>query len=178
MRRVTIAVIGNAKTTRANLEALISDFVDSVDEAKLAVIYDSAPSDGQVWTIQYADGPIAEYPKNNYEQFFIDNADREVKFFLLYSEDDEAANAALIEAKAHAVTSYDLTDGLLMLGVPMPVKTAPVPAETVVLEPQVEEPAPEVVEQITQVVDHQYILSKLALISTMVEEVRAALTNE
>ena len=52
MRRVTIAVIGNGKTTRANLEALLADFADSVDEVKIETVYGTAPSDGLSWTQQ------------------------------------------------------------------------------------------------------------------------------
>ena len=49
MRRVTIAVIGNGKTSRANVEALLNDTIESFDETYIALIYDKTPSEGVVW---------------------------------------------------------------------------------------------------------------------------------
>jgi hypothetical protein len=46
MRRVTIAVIGNGKTSRANVEALLNDTIESFDETYVALIYDKTPSEG------------------------------------------------------------------------------------------------------------------------------------
>jgi hypothetical protein len=116
MRRVTIAVIGNAKTTRANVEALISDVVDSVDEAAIATVYDETPSEGIVWAQQWAADKgikLNNYPSNNYTQLFEDYKAEDVKFFMLWSDEDTECQLAASKAQEARVMAYDLTDGLI-----------------------------------------------------------------
>lgn len=118
MRRVTIAVIGNAKTTRANLEALISDVVDSVDEAIIATVYDKDPSEGIVWAEQYAQDkglPILKYPENNYEGLLAENSREDIKFFMLWDDEDFACQLAASVAQGARILAYDLTDGLMLI---------------------------------------------------------------
>jgi len=118
MRRVTIAVIGNAKTTRANLEALISDVVDSVDEAIIATVYDKNPSEGIVWAEQYAQDkglPVLKYPENNYEGLLSENSREDLKFFMLWDDEDFACQLAASVAQEARILAYDLTDGLMLI---------------------------------------------------------------
>lgn len=118
MRRVTIAVIGNAKTTRANLEALISDVVDSVDEAIIATVYDKNPSEGIVWAEQYAQDkglPILKYPENNYDALLAENPREDLKFFMLWDDEDSACQLAASVAQETRILAYDLTDGLMLI---------------------------------------------------------------
>lgn len=153
MRRVTIAVIGNAKTTRANVDALISDVVDSVDEATIATVYDSEQSDGQTWAQQFAEEkniPFIAYPDNGYDHLFSESALDELRLFMLWDDEDPACQLAASRAQEMRVPAYDLTDGLMLI----PLSTAPIPrpqkaemptVEAEEVQPTVEETAEEVV---------------------------------
>jgi len=118
MRRVTIAVIGNAKTTRANVEALISDVVDSVDEATIALVYDKNPADGVTWAEQWATDkelPLTKYPNNNYDALFSEHNLDEIKFFMLWGDEDPECQLAASKAQESRILAYDLTDGLILI---------------------------------------------------------------
>ncbi|CAB4129504.1 hypothetical protein UFOVP115_32 [uncultured Caudovirales phage] len=143
MRRVTIAVIGNAKTTRANVEALIGDVVDSVDEAVLAAVYDQSPSDGQTWAVQYAQDkeiPLLQYSNNDYDALFSEVTSGETKFFMLWDDEDPACQVAASVAQERRILAYDLTDGLISIPLNSEPIARPVKAEI----PVAEEVAPEV----------------------------------
>jgi len=132
MRRVTIAVIGNAKTTRANVEALIGDVVDSVDEAIIATVYDKEPSDGILWAEQWAadkEIPVLRYPNNDYDLLLVENSREDLKFFLLWSDEDPECQLAASRAQEARVMAYDLTDGLILI----PLNSEPIsrPMESV-----------------------------------------------
>jgi len=143
MRRVTIAVIGNAKTTRANVEALIGDVVDSVDEAIIATVYDQAQSDGQVWAEQYAQDkqiPVFQYKDNLYEELLAKTPANDIKFFMLWDDEDPACQTAASVAQENKILAYDLTDGLIMIPLNSEPISRPVQAEI----PKSEEVIPEV----------------------------------
>jgi hypothetical protein len=147
MRRVTIAVIGNAKTTRANVEALISDVVDSVDEATIVSVFDQAPSEGILWAEQWAVDkgiPVLKYPSNDYETLLKDNSAEDLKFFMLWDDEDPECQLAASRAQEARILAYDLTDGLILI----PLNSEPISrpqepkipiAETVTVTPS--EPA-------------------------------------
>ena len=142
MRRVTIAVIGNAKTTRANVEALIGDVVESVDEAIIATVYDKEPSDGILWAEQWAADkgiPVLQYPENNYDALLTENAREDVKFFLLWSDEDPECQLAASRAQEARVMAYDLTDGLILI----PLNIEPISRPVQVVIPKAEEVVPE-----------------------------------
>jgi hypothetical protein len=125
MRRVTIAVIGNAKTTRANLEALISDVIDSVDEAGIVTVYDKTPSDGVTWATQYAKDKeilIGSYEGNNYDELIAENSVDEIKFFMLWDDEDPDCQLAASVAQEHRILAYDLTNGLMLI----PISSTPI----------------------------------------------------
>jgi hypothetical protein len=146
MRRVTIVVIGNAKTTRANLEALISDVVDSVDEAIIATVYDKDPSEGLIWAEQYAQDKglaVLKYPENNYEGLLAENSREDLKFFMLWDDEDPACQLAASRAQEARILAYDLTDGLMLIPLASEPITRPqkpqIPdAESAVTTPNVE----------------------------------------
>ena len=143
MRRVTIAVIGNAKTTRANVEALIGDVVDSVDEATIATVYDQEQSDGQIWTEQYAQDkqvPVHQYKNNSYSELLSANKAEDIKFFMLWDDEDPACQLAAHVAQENQILAYDLTDGLIMIPLNSEPISRPVQAEI----PEAEEVAEEV----------------------------------
>jgi hypothetical protein len=125
MRRVTIAVIGNAKTTRANVEALIGDVVDSVDEARIVTVYKDTQSEGLIWATQYAqDKEIfsGAYTDNEYDSLFAEHSVEELKFFMLWDDEDPECQLAASVAQEHRIMAYDLTDGLILI----PLNSAPI----------------------------------------------------
>lgn len=150
MRRVTIVVSGNAKTTRANVEALIADMADSVDELELAVVYDKAPSSGQTWAAQWAQDkgiPLYQYEENQWDQLISQSDVDDLRFFILWEDDDPDCQRAASVAQEHKIPCYDLADGLVLI----PLKQAPI-ARPDVPETPIEEVTPEseVVEDILE----------------------------
>jgi len=142
MRRVTIAVIGNAKTTRANVEALIGDVVDSVDEATIATVYDQAQSDGQVWAEQYAQDkelPVLQYAHNAYNELIVENKVEDIKFFMLWDDEDPACQLAASIAQENKILAYNLTDGLIMIPLNSEPISKPVQTEIPVAEEVVDD---------------------------------------
>jgi hypothetical protein len=118
MRRVTIAVIGNGKTSRANVEALLNDTIESFDETYIALIYDKTPSEGVVWAKQYSDSKsitYKEYSGLDFSTFVTDNKDRETKFFILWDDEDFECVEAIRCSQKHNIRSFDLTNGLVAI---------------------------------------------------------------
>ena len=118
MRRVTIAVIGNGKTSRANVEALLNDTIESFDESYIALIYDKTPSEGVTWSKQYADSkdvPYKEYASLDFSTFITDNKDKEIKFFVLWDDEDFECVEAIRCSQENNFSSFDLTNGLVAI---------------------------------------------------------------
>jgi hypothetical protein len=150
MRRVTIVVIGNGKTTRANLEALIEDVADSVDEVVLATVYDTAQSEGQIWAEQWAQDkeiPVLQYSENDYESLFAENALDELRFFMLWDDSDSECQLAASQAQRVNVPVFDLTDGLVRVN----IEDAPAIPEPV------KAPEHEIVEELPEETDEEII---------------------
>ena len=138
MRRVTIAVIGNGKTSRANVEALLNDTIESFDETYIALIYDKTPSEGVVWSKQYADSKnlsYKEYLDLNFSSFVTDNKDRETKFFILWDDEDFECVEAIRCSQENSIMSFDLTNGLVAI---KPITTDIKPRPVVAAMPEVE----------------------------------------
>ena len=137
MRRVTIAVIGNAKTTRANVEALIGDIVDSVDEAAVVTVFDKKQSDGQIWAEQYATDKGLQtgvYDHNDYKTLLKEQKN-EIKFFILWDDEDPECQLAASVAQSNKIPAFDLTDGLIMI----PFNSEPISRPAVAAVPAVED---------------------------------------
>ena len=118
MRRVTIAVIGNGKTSRANVEALLNDTIESFDETYISLIYDKTPSEGVVWAKQYSDSKsitYKEYSDLDFSNFVIDNKDRETKFFILWDDEDFECVEAIRCSQENSFAAFDLTNGLVSI---------------------------------------------------------------
>jgi hypothetical protein len=49
-----IIILGSGETTRANVEALLDDYIYANKDLELAFIISGKPSDGQVWSAQFA----------------------------------------------------------------------------------------------------------------------------
>lgn len=118
MRRVTIAVIGNAKSTRANVEALITDMADAMDSVALATVYKDKQSDGQIWAEQLAQDkgiPWVAYDKNDYATLLKEHKENEIKFFVLWDDEDPECQLAASVAQENSIIAYDLTNGLMQI---------------------------------------------------------------
>jgi hypothetical protein len=138
MRRVTIAVIGNGKTSRANVEALLNDTIESFDETHLALIYDNTPSEGVTWSKQYADSkdiPYKEYSALDFSGLTLDSKDREIKLFILWDDEDFECVEAIRCSQENSFAAFDLTNGLVSIkSITTDIKPRPAPA----LMPEVE----------------------------------------
>ena len=154
-----IVVVGNGKTSRANVEALIDDYFYVYPEMTVYIpVYDSL-SEGQVWALQYASDknktiiakakpssktfgvPVASLDTERYESPLSEilTKDEDVDVFILWDETDNIAVEALALAKEHGNKAFDLTNGLLELG-SEPVDLPEVP-EVVESPVKVEAPA-------------------------------------
>jgi len=137
MRRVTIAVIGNAKSTRANVEALITDMVEAMDSVALATVYKDKQSDGQIWAEQLAQDkgiPWVAYDKNDYTTLLKEHKENEIKFFVLWDDEDPECQLAASVAQENSIIAYDLTNGLMQI----PFSTATIQKPSVTAIPEVE----------------------------------------
>jgi hypothetical protein len=135
-RNITVAIFGNGKTTRSNVEALLGDFKDSVDSLSI-VMSESYVGEGGIWIAQYAEAN--EIPVQNCDDPYaliegIDKKD-DVKLFLLWDDEDDVCLEAAAFAAKHSLSVFDLTDGLIRIA------GAPQPAAPTVEEP-VEEKKP------------------------------------
>lgn len=139
MRRVTIAVIGNAKTTRANVEALISDIVDSVDEAAIVTVFDKKQSEGQIWAEQFAVEKGLQYGVYDHNDYktMLSEQKNEIKFFILWDDEDPDCQLAASIAQDKKIPAFDLTDGLMMISLNSEPIAKPVKAEIPEVETKV-----------------------------------------
>lgn len=132
MRRVTIAVIGNGKTSRANVEALLNDTIESFDETHLALIYDNTPSEGVTWSKQYAESknvPFKEYSALDFSGLTLDSKDREIKLFILWDDEDFECVEAIRCSQENSFAAFDLTNGLVSIkSITTEIKPRPAPA--------------------------------------------------
>jgi hypothetical protein len=171
MRRVTIAVIGNAKTTRANVEALIGDFVDSVDEAAVVTVFDKKQSEGQIWAEQYATDKGLQtgvYDHNGYASMLKEQKN-EIKFFILWDDEDPECQLAASIAQANKIPSFDLTDGLIMIPLNSEKIAIPVVANVPAVEEEVsKEP---VTAQLSTPTMHQPVRVSLGELETFFTDV-------
>jgi len=124
-----MVVIGNGKTARSNVDALLSDFVDSVDQVGLIVVYDKEMSQGAIWAKQFAedqDISVVEIADNNYPALTEYAPAHELRFFMLWDDDDPECQAAASFAQQWGISAFDLTDGLMMIGLKQAKIEAPV----------------------------------------------------
>lgn len=108
-----IIVVGNGKTSRANVEALIDDYIYAAPKVKVT-FYSTLGvlSEGQVWLKQYlADKEIA----HESVRAFPDKATEKDLMFILWSDEDQESLLGLSKAQELGIKAYDLTNGLVAL---------------------------------------------------------------
>jgi len=163
-----IVVVGNGKTSRANVEALIDDYFYVYPEMTVYIpVYDSL-SEGQVWALQYASDknktiiakakpssktfgvPVASLDTERYDSPLSEilTKDEDVDVFILWDETDNIATEALALAREHGKKAFDLTNGLLELG----SESKPEPVETPIVEEPVKVEKPEVKKEETNLI--------------------------
>jgi len=104
-----IIVTGNGKTSRANVEALVDDYIHANPKLTFTLANPVRLSEGQVWLKQYlADKNIA---------FEVELFDPKVTkensaMFILWDDDDPESLSSLAIAKEGGIPAFDLTDGL------------------------------------------------------------------
>lgn len=135
-----ILIVGRGKTSRANIDALMTDYYKSHKNVTLHVIDPEKLTESHDWIIQHADdagidvvlyvGDVA-VPK-------LDNA----SMFILWDDEDPRCQASVVFAKEHNMPVFDLTNGLYTIHIPdsvPPVVTPKMPPEELVDEPDDDE---------------------------------------
>lgn len=160
-----ILVAGNGDTSRANVEALLEDYILARGENGVMVIpFSSTPSAGQIWSAQIAssnkldviivappNGILESVPKGQYVQSTSDglyeNSAHMLKemadapeMFILWDDEDPSSLEFLAQAKMREIPACDLRNGLVGL----------TPTENLTPSPAVVIPE---AEQLTPVVD-------------------------
>lgn len=131
MADYTVLLAGSGATSRANVEALMSDhYYANGDPKALVLSFTSKPSQGQVWAAQQAKQQKIEVIVYANAGAFLDSishatmvetvkpidesikAFKESEVFILWSDEDPDCADALAVCKTYGLASYDLCDGL------------------------------------------------------------------
>jgi hypothetical protein len=131
MADYTVLLAGSGATSRANVEALMSDHYYANGEPKALVLsFTSKPSQGQVWAAQQAKQQQIDVIVYANAGAFLDSishatmvetttpiddsikAFKESEVFILWSDEDPDCADALAVCKTYGLASYDLCDGL------------------------------------------------------------------
>lgn len=131
MSKYSVIMTGSGATSRANVEALMSDhYYANGEEGTLVLAFSAKPSQGQVWAAQQAkQQKIDVIVYANYGAFLdsishatmvetptpIDDAIKNFKeseVFILWSDEDPDCADVLAVCKTYGLASYDLCDGL------------------------------------------------------------------
>lgn len=107
-----IFVAGNGKTSRANIEALVDDYIHANPKVEFLLCNSSGLSEGQVWLKQYLEDKEISF--DIAKEVSASEKDNQAVFILWGDEDTESLNA-LAEAQALGIPAFDLTDGLVEL---------------------------------------------------------------
>jgi len=108
-----IIVVGNGKTSRANIEALIDDYIYANPKVKFS-LYSALGvlSEGQGWLKAYlADKEIDHESVRELETV----SGQKTAVFILWSDEDADSLWGLATAKELGVQAFDLTDGLALI---------------------------------------------------------------
>jgi hypothetical protein len=125
-------VVGSGKTSRANIEALMSDYYTANKNVTVYILAFEEPSDAQVWveeharsleiTVEYA----RQYPR-------LDDAD----LLILWDDTNPESLEALQMAKKRNWPVYDLIDGLCSIPYPqtdVEIEEPEIPVEEIIEE--------------------------------------------
>lgn len=105
-----IIVVGNGKTSRANIEALIDDYIYANPKVKFTLYSTQGLlSEGQAWLKTYLTDKEITYGSESLLE--ITPEFKTAMFILWDDEDPESANCLAI-AKERNIPAFDLTDGL------------------------------------------------------------------
>jgi len=138
-----IVIVGNGKTSRENVEALIDDYIYANKNARFWLLSSNGSlSDGQVYAKQYLEEKkmnCASDTDSTDLQVEIENSDTSA-YFILWDEDDRDSKLALSKATEHGIVALDLTNGLFVL-------------TGIQLSEESEAPRPKVMEAVEKVVE-------------------------
>lgn len=107
-----IIVTGNGKTSRANVEALVDDYIHANPKITFTLANPVRLSEGQVWLKQYLDDKEIKFTTELTDPKIAE--ENSAMFILWDDEDPESANCLAI-AKEHKIPAFDLTDGLVSI---------------------------------------------------------------
>jgi hypothetical protein len=126
-----IIIIGSGTTTRANVEALLDDYVYANKNLSVSIHVSGTPSEGQIWAAQYAIDQEREvivhhssadkpgiFTSMEVEIVVTDDliddltSDSGVEAFFLWNDDDPVCLNALSQLSAKHIPCKDLTNGL------------------------------------------------------------------
>lgn len=162
MTKYSVVMLGTGATSRANVEALMSDhYYANGEEGTLILAFNSKPSQGQVWAAQHAKQQKIDVIVYANPGAFLDSIShatmvetktpidesiknfKEAEVFILWSDEDPDCADALAVCKTYGVASYDLCDGLAKITPADDIKRSTVPdmpsAEADTEEPEEEE---------------------------------------
>ena len=108
-----IIVVGSGKTSRANIEALIDDYIYANPKVTFT-LYGTrgALSEGQNWLKSYLiDKEIA----HDSEPILEEKPKLKTAMFILWDDEDAESANYLAMAKEYAIPAFDLTDGLVAI---------------------------------------------------------------
>lgn len=146
MSKYSVVMTGSGATSRANVEALMSDhYYAHGEEGTLVLAFNSKPSQGQVWAAQQAKQQKIDVVVYANAGAFLDSishatmvettkpidesikAFKESEVFILWSDDDPDCADALAVCKTYGLASYDLCDGLAKITPADEIKRSSVP---------------------------------------------------
>jgi len=104
-----IIVTGNGKTSRANVEALVDDYIHANPKIKFTLANPVRLSEGQVWLKQYLTDKEIEFAV---ELSNPENIQGNSAMFVLWDDDDPESLSSLAIAKENGIPAFDLTEGL------------------------------------------------------------------
>jgi hypothetical protein len=159
-----IIIIGSGETTRANVEALLDDYVYAHKDLSVSILVNGTkPSEGQVWAAQYAadqEREVIIYHDNAYtagpffamglasvftENFFEElKPDATTEAFFLWNDDDPVCLNALSRLSTKNIPCKDLTNGLCEIKANADIQE--IEAPVIPVQEQVAEETPIVVE--------------------------------
>lgn len=108
-----IIVVGNGKTSRANIEALIDDYIYANPKVKFTLHSSKgALSEGQNWLKSYL---IDKEITHDSEPVLEEKPELKTAMFILWDDEDAESANYLAMAKEYSVPAFDLTDGLVAI---------------------------------------------------------------
>jgi hypothetical protein len=131
MSKYSVIMTGSGATSRANVEALMSDhYYANGEEGTLVLAFSAKPSQGQVWAAQQAKQQKIDVIVYANSGAFLDSIShatmvetplpiddaiknfKESEVFILWSDEDPDCADVLAVCKTYGLASYDLCDGL------------------------------------------------------------------